>query len=396
MQPKQSLIQKLSRTYPVFTLAGLCIVAMPSHAQDGLSDEVVTLNHVSTAFEQPAVADIPSPQTNSYRTPVSRNDGITTADLHSTKLDSQLIDQLRHDIVAGNYGQIDSMLIHHDGKLIVEDYWHAGEIDTPHFMFSITKNMLSNAIGKAIELGYIDSVNDPASKYLSNIEKEKLAVGSEAITLHDLLSMQSGISIPNNHKANHSPITIDNHTMLYLSLSDNVVPGKRFKYQGADTDILNHVLYNTTGKDLATFTEEHFFSPMGIEKAHWEKSACGLTKASSGLHMTSRDMIKIGMLVLNEGEFNGDRLLTKEWLNTATTPKTRNGNYGYYWWTQNFRSNGKEIKTISARGARGQFIFVNPELDLIVAVTSSNTGQQRRVPLQFVPEYILPAFPAVN
>ncbi|AJR05236.1 hypothetical protein C9J03_16395 [Photobacterium gaetbulicola] len=392
MQPSQHLIRILIGAYAVLA-AGLLTVAEPASAQDGLSDEVVTLNHVSTTFEQPTVAGISTRENNgSYRTPVSRSDGIATADLHDTGLDSQLINQLRQGIAAGHYGQIDSLLIHHKGKLISEDYWYDGAIDKPHFMFSITKNMLSNAIGKAIELGFIDSVDDPAIKYLPNIETAPLARGSKEITLHDLLSMQSGISIPNRPE-NQLPITVDNHAQLYLSLSDDVEPGAHFKYQGADTDILNHVLFNATGKDLAAFTEQHFFTPMEIEHAYWEKSACGLTKASSGLHMTSRDMIKFGMLVLNEGLFDGKRLLTRKWLHNATTPKTQNGNYGYYWWTQNFRLNGQELTTISARGARGQFIFVNPDLDLIVAVTSSNTGQQRRVPLQFVPEYILPAIP---
>ena len=204
--------------------------------------------------------------------------------------------------------------------------------------------------------------------------------------------MQSGLSIA-KQSSGLSSITVDNHAELYLSLSDDVIPGKHFTYQGADPDILNHVLFNTTGKDLAAFTEEHFFTPMGISNAYWEKSVCGLTKASSGLHMTSRDMIKFGILVLGEGQFNSKQLLSREWLQTATTPKTRNGNYGYFWWTQNFRLNSQEVTTISARGARGQFIFVNPDLDLVVAITSSNTGQQRRVPLQFVPEYLLPAIP---
>ncbi|TDR76168.1 serine hydrolase domain-containing protein [Photobacterium lutimaris] len=391
MQSKQ-WCRNDSFTMVVFSFALFSSTAF-ADAQDGLSDEVVTLNQLATDISQPTAIKAPQGNIGQYRTPDSRNDGLLTADMHGMGIDTQRINQLRQDITAGNYGQIDSLLIHHKGKLVSEDYWHDGGIDKPHFMFSITKNMLSNAIGKAIELGYIDSVNDPAIKYLSNIDRKQLAAGSEFITLHDLLSMQSGISISNNHAAHQASITVDNHAALYLTLSDNVVPGQRFKYQGADTDILNHVLFNTTGKDLAAFTEEYFFTPMAIDNAYWEESACGLTKASSGLHMTSRDMLKFGMLVLGEGQFNGKPLLTKGWLDTATTPKTRNGNYGYFWWTQNFRLNGKEINTISARGARGQFIFVNPELDLIVAVTSSNTGQQRRVPLQFVPEYILPAIP---
>ena len=405
MQPKQSLNRKLSRTYQIkyqiVALAGLCILAMPLDAQeraaqDGLSDEEVTLNHVAAEVDHASAhpSTHNTQQTNSeYQTPLQRTDGLTTANMNDLGIETQQITQLRQDIAAGSYGEIDSLLILYKGELIAEDYWRDGAIDKPHFMFSITKNMLSNAIGKAIELGYIDSVNDPVIKYLSIADKEQLAPGTEAITLHDLLSMQSGISIPKSKTGDALPvITRENHASLYLSLTDAVSPGQTFKYQGADPDILNHVLYNTSGKDLAAFTDEHFFKPMAIASAHWETSVSGLTKASSGLHFTSRDLVKFGKLVIGEGRYMDKQLINSEWLHTATTPKTKNGKYGYFWWTENFQYNGKEIKTISARGARGQFLFVMPDLDLIVAVTSSNRGSQRRVPLQFVPEYIIPAF----
>ncbi|MGF1887594.1 beta-lactamase family protein [Photobacterium profundum] len=368
-------------------------MALPIKAQDGLSDEEVTLNH-TTATKAESLSHAIKNGNTAYSVPAFLNDGIFTENIHDASINVDGIEQLRQKISAGDFGQIDSLLIHHQGKLISEDYWFDGDIDTPHFMFSITKNMLSNAIGKAIELGHIDSVDDPVIKYLSNVDTRNLAAGSETIILHDLLSMQSDISITElNRRNSPQTITHENHAELYLTLTDEVSPGHKFKYQGADTDILNHVLYNTTGKDVATFTEQHFFEPMRISNAYWEKSACGLTKASSGLHLTSRDMLKFGMLILNQGQYDGRQLLTHEWLNAATTAQTQNGKYGYFWWTENFRLNGQEIKTISARGARGQFIFVMPELDLIVAITSSNTGQQRRVPLQFVPEYILPAIP---
>ena len=400
MQPKQSLNRKLSRIYKknylIVTLASLCIMAMPLNAQDGLGDEEVTLNHVAAEVDQPSaylITHNAQLAASEYRTPLQRNDGLITTNINELGIDTKQITQLRQDIAGGNYGEIDSLLIHYKGQLIAEDYWRDGAIDKPHFMFSITKNMLSNAIGKAIELGYIDSVNDPAIKYLTIANKKQLAPGTDEITLHDLLSMQSGISIPKSKTGNALPaITRENHASLYLSLTDKVNPGQTFKYQGSDPDILNHVLYNTTGKDLATFTDEHFFQPMAITNAQWEASVSGLTKASSGLHFSSRDLVKFGKLVIGEGQYMDKQLINSEWLHTATTPKTKNGKYGYFWWTENFRYNGKEIKTISARGARGQFLFVMPELDLIVAVTSSNRGPQRRVPLQFVPEYIIPAF----
>ena len=171
MQPKKRLTRQLSRAYQILSLTGLCIMAMPLDAeeraaQDGLSDEEVTLNHVAAEVEQPSVQLNMQPASSDYRTPLQQDDGLDTANMHDVGVDIQPITQLRNDITAGRYGEIDSLLVHYKGQLIVEDYWRNGAMDKPHFMFSITKNMLSNAIGKAIELGYIDSVHDPVIKYL--------------------------------------------------------------------------------------------------------------------------------------------------------------------------------------------------------------------------------------
>ena len=368
----------------------------PAYAQDGLADEEVTLNKVDpaqAAYQHQVVQQqiVQQQAAAPYKMPVLRDDGLRVADLNDVDIDVSAIETLRTKISQGDYGNINSLLISHKGQLLLEDYWRAGEIDTPHYQFSITKNMMSNAIGKAIELGHIGSVEDKVVDYFPNLNHKSLAKGADRIKIKDLLTMRSGLDFDGvDLKAEN--VHQDNHAELYLTLSNPVNPGRRFKYQGADTDILNHILFNTTGLKLDEFIGKHYFTPMGISNVSWEKSVCGLTKASSGLFMTSRDMMKVGLATLNHGQFNDTRLLSEEWMLEATTPKTPNRKYGYFWWTENFKVDGQEVTTISGRGARGQFIYMMPDLELVVVVTSSNAGRERRAPFQFTPEYILPAF----
>ena len=365
--------------------------SVQSLAQDGLADEIVSLNTIDSAQTGLQHKIRYDESHRPYNPPVLLDDGLLVGNLMSAAIDASKIEQLRRRIGRGEYGYIDSLLIHHNGQLIVEEYWGIGVINKPHFVFSITKNILSNAIGKAIELGLIGGVNDSVLTYFPELSEKELAPGIGKIRIHDLLTMHSGLSLE-GMGINPDSINKTNHVEHYLTLTRPVSPGKHFKYQGADPDILNHILYRVSGLTLKEFTEKHFFKPLGIDNVRWEPSVCGLIKASSGLHLTSRDMMKIGMMTMHYGRFQGEQLLNREWMEAATSPQTGNGKYGYFWWTEDFRVDSNLVQTISGRGARGQFIFMMPQLELVVVVTSRNDNKTRRAPFVFVPELILPAF----
>ncbi|GAA4886934.1 serine hydrolase [Ferrimonas pelagia] len=373
-------------------LAGtLSVSASWVSAQDGLADEAVTLNQIDPAQMHVEQSLRQDEAHRPYRVPQQREDGVVVADLYERLSDADGIATLRQQIGAGKYGNIDSLLISHQGQLLVEDYWGDGAQDTAHFQFSITKNLMSLAIGKAIELGLIASVEERVLVYFPELASVDLAPGADRIRIVDLLTMRSGLNF-DAAKLDAQGLDLDNHVARYLSQSGPIVPGRQFQYQGADTDILNHILHRISGQTLAQFVDEHYFGPMGISNVFWEASACGLVKASSGLHLTSRDMVKLGSMILADGEYQGEALVNAQWVRESTSPKTPNGKYGYYWWTENFWVDGVEVETISGRGARGQFIYMMPELKLVVVVTSSNSGKARRAPFDFTPQYILPGF----
>lgn len=287
-------------------------------------------------------------------------------------------------------GCIDSVLIAKDGKLVLEEYFADARIDKPHYQMSITKSILAYAIGKAVEQGKIKSENDLLLDYLPEVDRAKVAEGVVTLTLKDLLTMNSGIRFKEKPKTRD--ITIENHAELYLTQCQPIPEKKEYKYDGTNCDLLVHVLYNTTGKSLTEYVGEHIFGPMGITDFRFGKSACGLDKAPAGMRLTSRDMLKIGLLTADGGKWNRKQVLNTEWIVKATAIHVNQGQphqYGYFWWSQNIEVEGKPYRVSSCRGAGGQFVFVVPELDIVAVFTSYYATN---APLQHFTKIILPAF----
>ncbi|MEA2011680.1 MAG: serine hydrolase [Verrucomicrobiota bacterium] len=264
---------------------------------------------------------------------------------------SKCKDSTRQPKVKGN---IDSILIAKNGKLILEEYFADANVDKLHYQMSITKSITANAIGKAIDLGIIKSENDFILNYLPEVDKSKIAKGTEKLKISDLLSMQSGIRFKGNKAKLRKGVTKKNHVELYLINTSQIPENKNYKYDGTNPSILLHILYNKTGKILSEFTEEYFFNPMGIKKYKFNKSICGIDAGAAGMELRSRDMLKIGLMIKDGGVWNGKRLLSKEWVDKKTAVHAnadQPNHYEYFWWIHEAKVEDKTYDVKSARGA---------------------------------------------
>ncbi|MCG7587113.1 serine hydrolase [Photobacterium sp. OFAV2-7] len=292
-------------------------------------------------------------------------------------------------------GNIDSVLIAKDGKLVLEEYFADARQDKLHYQMSITKSIVAHCIGKAIDLGKIGSENDFVLDYLPEVDRSKVAPSVDTLTIKDLLTMSSGIRYKAaNHKGtgHKEAITVDNHAELYLANTRPITIDKRFKYDGTNVDLLVHTLHNATGLTLAQAAEKYLFTPLGIEHYRFEKSACGLDKGAAGMGLTSRDMMKVGLMTMNNGVYKGNQVLSKSWIERETAVhanKDKPSSYGYLWWSHEAEVNGTTYRVRSARGAGGQFIFMVPELQLSAVFTSYYANNH---PIKHFEEIIIPAF----
>jgi CubicO group peptidase (beta-lactamase class C family) len=343
-----------------------------------------------------------------YSPPPDTRDGLQVGNLQEVHMDQETICKAADRIRNGKYGEIHSMLIYKDDMLVFEDYYeghqyqwdapgHYGEYitwdrDTQHCIQSDTKSFTSLCIGIAIDRGYIESVHQsifdylPDFQYLRTPEKEK-------ITIEHLLTMTSGLEWKewgvSLGSVENDQIGIwfwEDGPMNYTLSRDLVAePGTRFNYSGGDIQILVEILRNATGMTLDEFSGTYLFEPMGIDSYDWWLVfPSGEIQGAGGLKLTPRDMVRIGAMMLDQGVWEENRIISEAWVSKCMTPYAGNTGikvpgedfgklgYAYTWWTKHFTYDGQDIGMYFALGWGGQKILVLPELDMVVVFTGAN------------------------
>ena len=321
------------------------------------------------------------------------DDGLKVADLNSVKCDEKALKQLVVKLKGEEFGKVCSLLIAKGDTLLLEEYFGDANKDKLHPTRSHTKSMTSYVVGKAIEQGKIKSVNDPILKYLPEVDASKL-LGVEKITIKDCLSMSAGLRGSKNNKP---PKRLKKDGIIPWILenwTEKLVTGeRRFSYSYSDPIIISHVLYNATGKTIEEMAEEHFFKPMGIKKHKFRTFGNGLTNPIDNMELRSRDILKLGLLTLNGGVWNGKQLLNKAYIDEATTSHAtvnKKESYGYFWWVNQIKVKGKTYEVKTAFGAGGQMIYVVPEFDMVVVFTADKADKRKLLAL--LQNSIVPAF----
>ena len=374
----------------------------------GLAPEVTDLNAVDISFQkEKEIQYLHKPFISTK--PRDKKDLLPVGELGKDggKKESILkfVRKLAEPSDSPKHGKTDSLLIAHQGKLIFESYFRRGRANYPHYQMSITKSYTAYAIGRAIQLGYLsmDDLHKPVVSFLKEIKPDKLAKGADKITLDQAMQMRSGIRLPKKKIGEiiqrPSLLRGQGQARAYLQfsqdlpvLSDSSL--QPFKYQSSDTVLTMQVLEAVVPGTAEAFIREQLLKPMHISNYGWQEDLSGFPKAAAGSSLLSRDMIKMGLLTLNQGKWRGQQHLPSAFVKKTTTPLLFNGttdtNYGYFWWHQVRKVKDKKYPCIQGRGAGGQFIFVFPTLDLVASVTSHNQGMGKM--LRDLPEILIPAF----
>ena len=361
-------------------------------------------------------------------------DGFAIDEPYNVGLDTDPLLTGVNDIREGKYGEVHSMLIYKDGKLVVEEYFpgHKYQWGEPnsygiylnwdyyhtHNIMSAGKSYTSAAIAIAIDRGYIESVHEPIFNYLPDYQHHK-ADGKENITIEHLVTMTSGLKWDEWS----SPYTTDKNSIidLWVNCSDQIdcilghqlvhEPGTHFNYSGGDMIVLGEIINNATGQDIDAFLAQHLFAPMGTPPAQFNQFDSGIINSSGELHLTPRDMLKFGLLYLKNGNWEGQQIIPADWVEKCKVPYSASNSswfnnpiipipgddgtigrrgYGYTWWTHRLSGSGQHVEMFYASGYGGQQIFVIPELDAVLVFTGGNYA--RILPnMKIIKRYFLPA-----
>ena len=174
-------------------------------------------------------------------------------------------------------------------------------------------------------------------------------------------------------------------------------PGSRFHYNSGYTNVLADLVRIQNGINLRQYAEQKLFGPLGITSYRLDMLTSRLAFASGGLYLGVRDLAKIGQLYLNDGLWNGNRIVSKGWI-TESTQSYINPNYGfangygYQWWLDDFYYNGKTFNFYFAAGWGGQYMYLLPQENMIIVITCGYFLTQETVSAQeLIADYILPS-----
>jgi len=291
-----------------------------------------------------------------------------------------------------------------NNQLLFEEYYNGNSANTTHISWSVAKSFVSVLLGIAIDEGYIKSIEEPIDKYVPQLKGS----GYEGVKIVDVLQMSSGIGFDENYGDFWSDINQwsrgfalgQSQNEFAASLKNLRPPGTEFDYVSLDTHVLAMLIVNSTKTSLSNYMQQKLWQPIGAEfDAQWNIDDNDMEIAFGCLNATLRDYLKFGQLVINNGNWNGQQIVSAKWLKdsrTITKPhlkKVADGStgYGYQWWLP--IGDGNEMV---ARGHSGQYIYINLKTKTVIAQNSANIKNNDKSYLYSNFPVILAFFRAVN
>ena len=320
-------------------------------------------------------------------------------------LDAKTLGKAVDRAASSNDSEIHSLLVLRHGKLVLERYFpgsgrRAYDADTLHEQMSITKTVVALLVGIARDQGKIASLDTGVMDYLPAYADLRSAT-LDKVSLRHVLSMSSGWSwnewLPFSDPANTLAAafrTSDPLRMLLKRPFDDP-PGSRFRYNSISTGLLVGTLRSVTGMPAEQYAETMLFRPLDIRRRLWERQAGGDVNGGWGLSLRPRDMAKIGQLILDQGLWQGKRIVSAQWIKEMTSAhmKVDHRDYGYLIWRESARVRDRSVAWVAAMGSGGQKIYVVPELDMVVVMTAGyrDDPNQDTFPNAILTDYVLAA-----
>lgn len=337
-------------------------------------------------------------------TPTDRKDGLAVGDLVANGGNKTMILKLAHEMADQKYGQYDSLLIARHGKLIFESYYLRGRINLPHMQSSVTKSHTSLLVGRAMQLGYLTmaDLDKPLASFLKDLDPTKFTRGIEKITLHQAMTMSSGLRFSDEQikefRTNASKFKGIYQIQAFFELSAPITTKyQSYLYQSPDPIMVMQVLDAVVPGSAKDFIKNELLNKIGTTVYSWRNDLSGLPQADERSTITSRDMLKLGTLVANKGQWHGEQFISAKFLANATGKLTKatedwqpnNYNYGYFWYQTDIKAGDKSYDAKIAWGGGGQHIIGIEEIGLVVVITGHDWDD---VIMKQVSKAILPAF----
>ena len=366
------------------------------------------IRHVLTVLAAAATALLFSPPALSQ----NASDGLITADASQEGFSIQRLDEMQRAIQAGEFKTITSVLIARHGKIIYEHYFDSDGPEVLRNTRSATKTVTGALVGLAIDRHLLPGANARVMDYfrdkqpLQNPDPRK-----NDITIEDFLTMSSLLECDDENQFSRGNeermYLVEDWAKFALDLPIRGFPGwtqkpnespygRNWQYCTAGPTTLGVLLERAIKRPLPDFARDYLFSPLGISKVQWQFQPLGVAMTGGGLGLRSRDLLKFAQLYLNGGTWNGNRVLSADWVKASIMPHANareDTDYGYLWWLQTFHSGSRDWPSWGMYGTGGNKVVVCPNQEVVVVLTTTNYRVSGAAALtdKLITDYILKA-----
>ncbi len=266
-----------------------------------------------------------------------------------------------------------AFLVVQDSAILHETYWDGFDAQSLSNSFSAAKSVVSLLVGLVLDEGKINSLDQKVGDFLPSFKSGR----KFEISIRHLLTMSSGLNWDEQYTTPFSMTTEAYYGTDLEALIERLEvvdePGKVFNYLSGDTEVLAMVVQSATGERISDYATRKLWNPMGAEQdALWSLDhEDGMEKAYCCFNSNARDFARFGQLVLNNGYWNNQKVISSSYLNEATSPASYLTDidtgkevdfYGYQWWIVNYK--GYQIPFM--RGILGQYVFAIKEKKAVV------------------------------
>lgn len=322
----------------------------------------------------------------------------------TTGLDSVLLAQAQEEL--GSLSRFHNLIVARHGEVLLQRNFRGPPSDRPVNVKSVSKSLLSGVVGRAIQEGHLEGVDQPIgpffAEYLTAADGEADEVATpegrdprKEITVGNLLAMSSGLESTSFGSRYGRWVASSDWVGYALEEPMTFEPGSRMVYSTGNTHLLSAILTRSTDRSTHAFARAALAEPLGITLPRWPRDPNGIYFGGNDMLISPRDLVRFGELYRNGGVLDGERILPREWIEASWDVRVRsprNGDgYGLGWWAR--ESSGHAVRF--GWGYGGQFLFVVPSLELTVVFTSDPYGSRERghnrTLHQVLDEYIVPA-----
>ena len=272
--------------------------------------------------------------------------------------------------------RLHSLLVSWQGTIVLERYYNGATAARPANVKSVAKSVISALVGIAIERGLIKDVDTPIATYFPELSRDR-DPRKLKIAVEDLLTMRSGLESTSNR--NYGAWVLSRNWVQF-ALGRPLVgdPGEVMDYSTGNTHLLSAILTKVSRTTTWQFGNETLARPLGFSLARWPRDPQGIYFGGNDMLLTPRQMVAFGELYLRDGRIEGKQILPERWIEQSWVGRGRSSfsgqMYGYGWWIRDIAGR----RAYYAWGFGGQYIFVVPDLDLVVVTTSASTVAEDR------------------